>query len=348
MKLHFRETSPSDTPAIAEFLQRIFNGDPSLPITDPQHLHWKCWTPRSEWPGSRGYVMTKGDAIVAHGAVLPMTFEIDGQKVRLVHLYDWAADPKSIGAGVMLLKQIIRLSHMVFVMGGTDMAQKALTGLGFKLHGQATRFALPLHPLKRMAGQPLGLRTGAQVARSLLWSLKSPGASTEGWQSQQVTAETLHSFDIPWPRSGNGPAVALDRSPESVAYFLNCRVTPMEFHVAAQHGKVRGYFMLAHAPSQARIVDLHADSDDPADWAAVASLAVAQARQHDSAAEVVAMASDPVNSQALIACGFHARGDYPLRIFAGPGLQFPDKPLRYQMLDGDGAYLHENKPAFWA
>jgi hypothetical protein len=347
MKSQFRETSPRDTPAVAAFLQRIFDIDPSLPLIAPRHLHWKCWEQRSDWPGSRGYVMTREGAILAHGTVVPLSCVSGQQHLKMIHLIDWTADPKSVGSGVILLKQVARLVDAVLAVGGSEMTQKVLPALGFKTYGEVTNFVRPLRPLRRLAGQKLGLRVGAQFARSLLWSLEAPSVRTQGWTVSRIAPEQLASQDIRWPRPGEGTAI-FERKADIVAYFLRCPVTPMELYSVAKNGSDCGYFLLAHAPGQTRIVDFYVDSEDRESWCALIQIAVSQAGRNPAAAEVVSVGSDAVTRQALLDCGFHARGNFPLRLLPGKGVELPAGPIRFQMIDNDAAYLHANKNAYWA
>lgn len=344
MKSEFRATSPQDTPAIAAFLQRIFDIDPSLPVISPRHLHWKCWEDRSDWIGSRGYIMTRKGVIVAHGTVVPLSCVSGHQHVKMVHLIDWAADPKSVGSGITLMEQIAQFVDAVLAVGGTDTAQKVLPALGFKTCGQVTNFVRPLRPLRR---QKLSVRAAAQFARRLLWSLQAPSVRTQGWTVTRIAPEQLTSTAMHWPRARAGTAI-FERTKETVAYLLKCPVTPMELYSVAKDGSNRGYFLLAHAPGQARIVDFYVDSEQREAWRVLIQLAVLQARRNPAAAEVVSLGSDPVTRQALADCGFHARGSAPLRLLPGEGVELPTGPIRFQMIDNDSAYLHPNKNTSWA
>jgi len=319
---------------------------PEDPAIDPRHLHWKCWEERADWPGSRGYVMTNQDEIVAHGTVVPLTIGSGGAQFRMAHLTDWAADPKSPGSGVALLKHIGRSVDAILVAGGSDMTQKILPALGFKPCGQATRFARPLRPLRRWAGRKLTLRRCAQSARGLLWKWQAPWEHLRGWEARRVTPEDLAASAIPWPKPGPGSTL-FERTPELIGYYLRCPATPMEFHAAAKEGAVRGYFMLAFAPAQARIVDMWVDSADGEDWRALVQLAVQRAEWDESVVEVVSMASDPAAAQALLECGFHARGSWPLRLLACNKRDLPGAPISFRMLDGDAAYLHHGREELW-
>ena len=101
-----------------------------------------------------------------------------------------------------------------------------------------------------------------------------------------------------------------------MAYFLKCPATPMALFGVERDGSPRGYFLLAEAPGQVRLVDHSADSSDPDDWLAVVQLAVEQARRYPDAAELVSVGSDPLTCRALSGCGFHARDRLPLRLLA--------------------------------
>jgi len=347
MTSQFRSTSPQDAPAVAAFFERIFDLDPNLPLIAPGHLHWKCWEDRSDWAGSRGYVITKEGAIVAHLAVVPLSCIGGPEHLKMIHLIDWAADPTAVGSGSILLAQVAQLADAVLAVGGSDMAQEVLAALDFKTCGEVTKFVRPLRPLRRLAGQKPSLRLIAQFARSLAWSVLAPSVPTEAWMAIRIAPEQLMSHSIPWPRPQGG-SVIFERNADAIAYFLKCPVTPMELYSVAKEGVCRGYFLLAHAPGQTRIADFYVDSEGREDWRALVELAVLEAQRSPMAAEVVAMGSDYVTRQTLLDCGFHARGNPLLRLLAGKGIELPKGSIRFQMIDSDAAYLHGNNNTYWA
>jgi hypothetical protein len=122
----------------------------------------------------------------------------------------------------------------------------------------------------------------------------------------------------------------------------------MELYLAEKDGSARGYFILAYAPGQARIVDFYVDSEDREEWRILIHLAALQARQNPAVAEVVSLGSDQVTRQALIDCGFHARGNSALRLLTGQGVELAAGPIRFHMIDSDAAYLHDSKYTYWA
>jgi hypothetical protein len=343
----FRSTSPEDSPAVATFLQRIFNIDPSLPVIAPGNLYWKNWEERSDWAGSRGYVITKKSAIVAHVTLVPLSCVAGQHRLKMIHPIDWAADPTSFASGSFLLAQVAQMVDAVVALGGSETAEKVLEALGFKTCGEVTKFARPLRPLRRLVGQTLRLNSRAQFARSLFWSLQAPSVQTQGWIASRVAPQQLGSQTVPWPRAGGG-SVVFERTENSIAYFLKCPATAMELYSVAQEGSCRGYFLLAHAPGQTRIVDFYVDGESRESWRTLIQLAVVVAKRNPTAAEVVSVGSDSITRQALIDCGFHPRGDYALRLLPGKGVELPAGTIRFHMIDSDAAYLHTNQNLYWA
>jgi hypothetical protein len=222
-----------------------------------------------------------------------------------------------------------------------------LAALDFKTCGEITKFVRPLRPLRRLAGQKPSLRMGAQFARSLLWSWQGPSVETQGWIASRIAPEQLRARAMPWPRAAEGTAI-FERAEDTVAYFLKCPATPMELYSVAKDGSCRGYFLLAHAPGQTRIVDFYVNSEGRDSWRALIQLAVFVAKQNPTAAEVVSVGSDSVTRQALLDCGFHARGSSALRLLPGKGVELPTGPIRFHMIDSDAAYRHANQYAYWA
>jgi hypothetical protein len=346
-KSEFRATSPQDAAAVTAFLRRIFDMSPDSSVIEPRHLHWKNWEEREDWPGSRGYVMTNQNEIVAHGTVVPLAGRSGDRQFRVVHLIDWAAEAKSVGSGVALLKSIGRLADTIMVAGGSEMTQKILPALGFKSCGEVRRFARPLRPFKRLTGQPFSWRLGAQFGRSALWNWQAPSARLSNWDTRRILPEEIHSSSIPWPQHYNGGTV-MGRTSKEIAYYLRCPATPMELYAVQKDGLTRGYFLLSFAPAQARIADVWMESADASDWQALIQLAVRKAESNKGVAEVVSLAGDPVTIRALIESGFHDRGGSPLRLLACGKKELPDQPVCFRMLDSDAAYLHGKTPEFWA
>ena len=346
--LQFRATTPEDAGAVAAFLKRIFGIGAENSCVEPHHLHWKNWEERPDWPGSRGYILIRNEEIVAHATVVPLSSSSEEPGFKMAHLIDWAAEPKSVGSGATLLKRIVQSSaDAILAFGGSEMTQKILPALGFKQCGQVAKYVRPLRPVRRLAAQKFTWRGGARVIRSVVWKLQAPRVRLDGWEARRVEAVDLASTAIPWPVSGQG-ITRFGRTPEMIAYYLRCPAAPMEFYAVAKEGLVRGYFMLAFVPAQARIVDFWMDSGEREDWRALIELTGRQAARNTSIAEIVSLSSDPVSSHALLDAGFHEYGIEPLRLLAPHHKDLAGLTIGFRMLDADTAYLHQDAGEFRA
>jgi hypothetical protein len=113
----------------------------------------------------------------------------------------------------------------------------------------------------------------------------------------------------------------------------------MVLHALEKDGKRRGYFLLAFAAEQARLVDCWVDSEDPGDWRAMVNCAVQVALQTPGIAEIVTLASDPLLSQCALESGFRAKWTEAVHILPKAEGASILTNLRFQMLDSDAAYL---------
>jgi len=347
IKSEFRATTEADAPAVSAFLQRVFGFGPELPLVEPRNMRWRCWEERPDWSGSRGYVVTRDERILAHGVAVPLALRSGDRRLKVVNLIDWAADPSAVGSGVVLLRRIAQMADAIVSTAGSDMTLKILPSLGFKTLGQVTRFARPVRPLRRIAGRKPAWKLPGKVVRAWWWSRQAPYRPLEGWTVRRVPPEQLASASIPWPKASPGLAF-FERDAAIIGYYLRCPATPMELYTVARHGAVRGYFVLARVLTQARIVDFRVESDDREDWSDLIELAVRQAKEHHAVAEVATIATDAGIRSALANCGFQPRGDYPLLFLPRKGIEPPEEPVRVHMIDGDQAYFNRNENEFWA
>jgi hypothetical protein len=140
------------------------------------------------------------------------------------------------------------------------------------------------------------------------------------------------------------PQLVAARSPALYAAWRECpalRAEPLE---VLERGQVLGGFMLGQSPGQARLVDAWCPSARPSDWARVFGAARAHAARLE-VAEVVALANTPLEQQALAQAGFRECGRLPMHART-PALP-AQVGLRFQMLDGDAAFLHHGKEESW-
>lgn len=332
----FRPTSPADETAVAAFLAEAFKDDPAHPAHDPAQFRWKYWQPRAEGPATRSFVLVRDGQILAHAGVVPGRCIWRGGGLDTLHLIEWAARPGAIGAGGALLKQIGRTTEALLAIGGNPRTLAMLPALGFRSCGEATPFIRSLRPLRMAAGAPRHWRTALRVARGVWWKLGTSDRVDPRWQARRVMPDDFPDMPLPQPAAG---AATMARSPAHLRELMACPATPMQLYRLDAAGRAgRGYFLLAFAPGQARLVDCWVDSDAPADWRALVQHAVRAARSDPAAAELVALSSDPLLRAALGDSGFHARTPQPIQLLAKPDPGFAQ--LRVQMLDNDAAWLH--------
>lgn len=315
---------------------------------DPQHLHWKYWQERADWPGSRSFVLTDGIDLLAHVAVVPGRLRRGLSDVRVIQMIDWAARRDAAGAGVVLMNHVGRQADFLLAIGGSEQTLKILPLIGYRLHGEVTGYVRPLAPLC-LLGSSGGSRwkLGLRLVRSALWSITAPRVADGAWQVHPIGPAEVESLSAVLPVASPNLAV-LGRSLGQFRHALACPMMPFGLHALTKASRVAGYFALSYAPRQARLADLWIDSTDPADWRALIQCAVRQSRSNSRIAELAAWSSDPALSRALRDCGFHARFTMPIYLRASAGATAPEQTLGVQMLDTDAYYLYFGEDKLWA
>lgn len=340
MPSHFRPTTPGDAEAISILMKAVFDLGPDHPGLNAQQMDWKYWQEWSEWPGSRGFVMERDSNILAHGAVIPLTLTWSGQCLRLVHLIDWAARSDSTGAGIALLKRVGQMVDGVFVPGGSPTSQKILPALGFRPLGTAVRFILPLHPLARLPDSWHSWKGAARFARSLTLSALRGSLKTvpPEWRARPISSPELISCVLA-NSEATGQIARFMRSSSALMHLLRCPSAPASLYAVAREDVTCGYFVLMMAGRQCRIADAWVMPDQEDNWHNLFALTIEEAKTRPNIAELVAVANTDVEMRALRWAGFPRCGQIPLWLWLRSG-NIPDA-VRYQMADGDYAYLHD-------
>jgi hypothetical protein len=336
------------TAADAQSIVRLLDEAGLRPNAKPQDLQWKYWQPRPDWPGPRSFVLVQGNDAIAHGAVIPAWCAWGTHRMKVAHMIDWAARPGAAGAGVALLKHIGHQAQALLALGGSALTRQILPRIGFRTVGVATGYTRPLFPMRLLRGGAIPWRRLVpRFARSVAWTLGAPSARSADWQVRRLAGDDINTIASVLPVPVRGMAV-LERSVDLFRYALSCPIVPLALFGVERSGRAHGYFLLASAPGQVRIVDCWMDSDEPADWRAMILCAVEQARRDPQAAEVVILASDLLLEESLVASGFHARYATPIQIRPEDAASMPPMPLRVQMLDSDAAFLHAGRAEYWA
>jgi hypothetical protein len=344
MKPSIRPSTPDDAPAIAALLTEVLDFGRSRAATDPLQLHWKYWQERPDWSGSRSFVLVRGTEVLAHAGVVPGSCAWGAEHRRVIHVIDWAARPGAVGAGIVIMKHIGRLTDILLAIGGSAHTVAILPTLGFVPYGKATRYVRPLRLSLPVGAALQRHRLVPRVLRSLLRPLIVP-AVDRALRLRPIAPGALASIDLPLPRPTPILAV-LERSAATFAHALACPTVPMTLHVIEQDDRVRGYCLLAFAPGQVRIVDCWIDSQEADDWRAVVHLAVREALRAPGATRLVTVASDPLLAQCLQESGFFRREAQRVQLLPTGRPGIPPMALRVQMLDDDAAYLHWRRGRF--
>jgi hypothetical protein len=342
MQRGIRPSTPADAPAIVTLLEQ--SGLQSN--LEQQHLYWKYWQPRADWPGARSFVLVDGEQPIAHAAFIPAVCLFGTRREPILQMIDWAARRGEIGAGVALMKYLIKNVGSLLSIGGSAETLQILPHVGFRATGYATSYVRTLFPLRLLRGAERDWRLLPRVARSLAWTVSAPPPNRLKWTVRSVPRARLHCLDAVMPRASADVAV-LGRSVELFDYVLTCPIVPMTLFAVESAGTVRGYFLLAAAPGQVRIADCWVASENVSDWRWMLLSAVREASKDPEAAEVVMWCSDPLLEATLHTCGFHARWRTPVQVRAARNVSLPLAPLRVQMLDADNAYLYIGRHEFW-
>lgn len=338
-----RPSTPADAPAIVA----LFDETGQSPNAEPQHLHWKYWQARADWPGPRSFVVSNGSELIAHAAVVPGVCVWESRRVRMIQMIDWVARRAEPGAGVALLKHIGQQVEVLLSIGGGAETRRILPHVGFKSAGRAWGYVRALRPSRLLQSDAIpGWRRWPRFARSVAWTLAAPTQRTADWAIRRLVGEDIQRITPVLPVPARGMAV-LERSVELFHYVLSCPIVPTALYAVERSGITRGYFLLTHAPGQVRLADCRMNSEDAADWRAMILCAIEQAMQDVHAAELVSVASDPMLGAALEGCGFHARFEIPVQVRSRSSDSMPPAPLRVQMLDSDAFFLH-GRDNFWA
>lgn len=336
MKLEIRPSTPVDGPAITDLLREAG----LFPNMQPAHQTWKYWQERTDCPEARSFVMSRGGEIVAHAGIIPGCYASVTGRGRIGHVIDWAALPSFPGAGMSLMKYVGRHAGALLAIGGSEQTLKILPHLGFKPQVSVTGYVRTLRPARLWyGGGKLNWRLLARVARSSWWTWTATLEHGRDWEVRRVSPDNVDSVSSVLPAPVGDRAV-LERSSALFRYMLSCPIAAMELYACRKDGGIGGYFLLAFARSQARLVDCWIASENPLDWRDLVQCAVREAMQHAHAAEIVTWASDPVLANCLLKCGFHARNARIVQSLAGSDSNILDGNVRVQMLDNDAAYLH--------
>ncbi len=338
MSLSFSATTPDDIADISAFLISGFNAAPDAPFAQPEILNWKYFASGPQWESSRSYVLRQDAQIKAHCGVWPMNLEVRGEQVSCLAFLDWLSDRDLPGAGVLLKKKLMKMAATSVVVGGSEDTRAVVPRIGFHHVSDVTTFARVVRPLNQSRTRPREsvARRSARLLRNTAWSLKSKGKVDSAWTANRVDSflslpDDLTGGDFPTPW----------RSADYLNYWLRTPAVEIAGFQIIRRGSFDGYFLLSKVGGQARIVDMRLRSSEVSDWASAYRLAATTAAMDPGVCEILSIASTPLADEGLLSSGFQARGAVPF-FFADPGKKFAGAPPVFlNLIDGDGAYLHD-------
>jgi hypothetical protein len=332
-----RPSTPADAAALASLFAEVGMG------LDPGHLHWKYWQPRADWPRPRSFVIARGSELIAHAGIVPGTCAWGSRRETIIQVIDWVARAGP-GLGVMLMKHVAQMAGALVAIGGGPITRSILPHIGFRPAGTVTAYARPLFPLRILHTRP-AWKLLPRLARAA-WRRSPPAKPGADWQVRRVGGDEVGQIAAVLPLPTHGSTVT-QRNADQLRYVLTCPIVPMQLYAVSKAGRLRGYFLLALAPGQVRIVDCWVDSDESEDWRAMILCAVELAQHQPQAAEFVIWASDPLLATVLRGCGFYARFESPIQVRTSASNSVPEGPLRVQMLDSDAAFLYQGRNEYW-
>jgi hypothetical protein len=198
-----RPSVPQDAPAIIALMR----GAGLQPHVAPEHLHWKYWRERTDWPKPRSFVLTDGRELLAHVAVVPGTLHSDGATAGLMHPIDWAARREAVGAGIRVMRHLAGLADFLLCVGGSSDTLRIMPLMGYRPLSEVTGYVRTMAPLGilRRPGGPAWKRP-PRIARSLIWSASAPRSALNGWQVRRMDADALMQrvFSGALPRKESG------------------------------------------------------------------------------------------------------------------------------------------------
>ena len=342
MGLQFAATSPSELQQVRDFLLKTFVADPALNSFRPEVMGWKYFAPRTDWDGSRSFVLKNGDDIVAHGSVWPVRFSGGGTEVKAIHLIDWAASRGSPGAGIHMLRKIAEMGDILITIGGSADTRAILPKLGYMRGGEMKRYVYVPRPWKQMRTTPEhNWKTPLRLIRNAAASLKRFPAPPPGWEAVKVPRFENSLETMPEYRSSTNRLRAM-RTAAGLNHMLDCPGAEFSGYVVSHDKSCRGYFVLAKVGRQSRIVDIDAGCD-PQNWSTVCRIAAFTACRDPEVCEVIVGTSRSEVGETFKQIGFWERRVdsvlyYDPKKRIDPGVQF-----ELSLLDSDASFLYNPK-----
>lgn len=331
----FRASSQGQLETIAGLLQRAFQAEAGASLLNRDYLRWKYYDDWSERRGSRSFVLSDGEEILAHAVIWPVQLRLSAGVRDGISFGDWVAGEQHRGVGLTLLKKLMQLSSFVLVTGGAPITRAILPRAGFKPWGERQIYARVVRPFRQGLSRDdhKGWKEPLRVARNTVWSF---GTRTPTGEWRAIEAPPTEGLV-----RASGERLGTVHSAGYLEYMLRCPTVKFRSLALSRAGKLKGYCMLGFAGGQVRIAELRIDAEDQSDWNAAVAAVAAFAAKVPSTCEMTAFGSVPTLDRAFKANGFRERGRTPVVLFDRDG-GLANEPLpQLGMLEDDAATLYE-------
>src|SRR5437588_9928635 len=132
MSLELQPSTAQHLDDIATLLRQAFNAPSDAPFVDRRLLHWKYFDAVKVWGRPCSFVLTQGDGLAAHCAVVPIKLLVPNQEaISGVCFVDWASSRQTPYAGLLLKKRLMSTTDIAIVSGGTPATRGLIPTLGF-------------------------------------------------------------------------------------------------------------------------------------------------------------------------------------------------------------------------
>lgn len=300
---------------------------------------WKYWDPHPLFPEDRSYTLREGENIVAHGCCWPIHLQGTFGGLPSMHLIDWAAKRKFPGAGMQVLELCQKDVGAVFAIGGTEIAKKILTVLGFKPYNTMYFLYRPLRPLRvALRNSPKDWKLPARIVRNIGRRLFPRVSMPSGWSVSRIEPTKIPESLYPRPLSDEA---ASKRSPKLLTYMMSCPVFEgANCYLLRRNSAAMAYFCVASVRGQARLLDYGPNGLD--EETATALGMAAQCVAHSDFKDILDMSVATTEKSVrvgLISSGFTQATEERIRVLKVNTALKDTTRFRLTPLDWDAAVL---------
>lgn len=297
---------------------------------------------------TRGFLAMRGEQCVGTLSALRKTWRLRGEIVPCLEVFDWHSlpDVRGSGAGIRLMRAMMRQPERVFSVGGTADVHSALPLMRWQNLGTACAYELPLSAdvladrLQRTRGVPRALARAAlaPLAGPLFRPRRLPGPGRGDVSCSDTLPpglETLYEGDT-------GHELVQQPDPVVVRWLTASRWSGRwRFLSFTLDGRLRGWAMTrlyqGKTGLQASLLEVFAPGADATLYAWMVSEACLSLLP-EKPSRILARASCPALREGLVRNRFrHAGVDAPVHAWPAFGADPPANP-HVTLLHSDGPF----------